>query len=174
MIDLLRQLVFKDFWLKLFSLALAVLIWVTISLAIQKEGSPVTITSTQPIQRTFYNLPVLVVSSAADVRDFRVKPSDVDVTVQGDAKSLQQLQEKDIRVMVDLTGVEGGPGLRKRLDVSIPPGVTRVQVRPEEVEVIFPAKAGDHGRPDDLKSRSQHGGSARSSAQPSPKSRLET
>jgi hypothetical protein len=41
MILLLRHLVFHDFWLKLFSLVLAVLIWLTVSVAIKKEVSPV-------------------------------------------------------------------------------------------------------------------------------------
>ena len=35
----MRDLIFKDFWLKLFSLALAVLIWLTVSFAIQRESA---------------------------------------------------------------------------------------------------------------------------------------
>ena len=34
---MLHDLIFKDFWLKLFSLVLALLIWLTVSFAIQKE-----------------------------------------------------------------------------------------------------------------------------------------
>jgi len=33
----MHDLIFKDFWLKLFSLVLAILIWLTVSYAIQKE-----------------------------------------------------------------------------------------------------------------------------------------
>jgi hypothetical protein len=36
----LRQLVLQDFWLKLFSLALAVLIWFTVFFALTKKVSP--------------------------------------------------------------------------------------------------------------------------------------
>lgn len=156
MIDWLRELVLEDFWLKLFSLALAVLIWITVSVAIQKEGSPVAPNSTPAIKRTFYNLTVLTVSSAADVHDFRVKPSEVEVTVQGDPKSIGDLQAKDIRVMVDLTGIDSASGLRKRLEVSTPPGVTHVQVQPEDVEVIFPIKVREGAHSDDLKSLIRH------------------
>ncbi len=37
MIEFLRNLILEDFWLKLFSLALAVLIWLTVTFASQKE-----------------------------------------------------------------------------------------------------------------------------------------
>jgi len=142
MIELLHKLVFKDFWLKLFSLALAILIWVTVAVAIEKEGSPVVPADASQIkQRHFFNLGVTVVSSSADVHEIRVQPNEVEVTVQADGKTLSELQDKDIRVLLDLTGVEAAVGARKRLDVAVPPGVTPVQVEPPDVEVIFPAKA---------------------------------
>lgn len=141
MIAFLRQLIFKDIWLKLFSLALAILIWLTVTFAIQKVGSPAASLSALTRDRTFYNLPVLVLSAAADVRDFKVKPPEAEVTVQGDPKTVENLQSKDIKVMVDLTGIEAGAGnFRARVQVSTPIGVTHVRVVPEDVEVIFPAK----------------------------------
>src|SRR5881628_2504204 len=139
MISFFRQLVFEDFWLKLFSLVLAILIWFTISLAIQKEVSPVPTPIQPTMERTFFNLPVLTMSSAEDVRNFRVTPKEVEVTVQGEAKLLQSLSFKDVRVMVDLTGIEAGH-VRRRVQVSTPAGVTHVHVSPQEVEVIFPPK----------------------------------
>jgi YbbR domain-containing protein len=140
MIAFLRDLVLKDFWLKLFSLALAVLIWLTVSFAIQKEISPSSTLTLNPGERTFLNLPVVVLSSAEDVHNFRVSPNEVEVTVRGDANVLNKLESKDIRVMVDLTGIEAARGLRKRIDVSTPAGVTHVQVAPQEVEIIYPPR----------------------------------
>jgi YbbR domain-containing protein len=141
MIAFLRHLIFDDFWLKLFSLALAVLIWITVSLAIQKEVSPVAaLALTNPERRTFSNLPVVVMSSASDVRSFKVNPNEVEVTVEGDAKRLQSLQPKDIRVIVDLTGIESARDLTKRIEVSTPAGVTHVLVAPQEVHIIIPPK----------------------------------
>jgi YbbR domain-containing protein len=139
MIAFLRELVLHDFLLKVFSLALAILIWVTVT-EIQKEASPIPRLTMNNDVKTFSNLPVVVMSAAQDVRNFKVNPSAVEVTVQGDAKSLKTLSSKDIRVLVDLTGVEGTGGLRKRIEVSTPPGVTHVRVEPEEVEVRFPPK----------------------------------
>jgi len=130
MIPFLRKLVFEDFWLKLFSLMLAVLIWLTVTFASQKDvGTD---------QRVFSNLPVSVLASAEDVHNFQVSPREVEVTVQGDRNTLQNLQSKDIRPMANLTGVGAARELRKRIEVSVPAGVTHIRVAPEEVQVIFP------------------------------------
>jgi YbbR domain-containing protein len=136
-ISFLQHLIFHDFWLKLFSLVLAVLTWFTVSLAIQKEVSPVAPLTQRAAQRTFFNLPVTVMSSAESVRDARVNPKEVEVTVEGEPKILQNLQSKDIRVIVDLTGIEATQ-LRKRIEILTPAGVTHVRVSPQEVEIIFP------------------------------------
>ena len=141
MISFLRDLLVKDFFLKLFSLSLAVLIWITVSLAIQKEVSPAAgLVLTTTSRRTYSNLPVVIMSSASDVRTFRVNPNEVEVTVEGDAKKLDTLQPKDIHVIVDLTGIESSRGLTKRIEVSTPAGITHVLVAPQEVEIIIPPK----------------------------------
>jgi hypothetical protein len=129
-ITFLRKLLLEDFWLKLFSLALAALIWFTVTFVSQKEVRTHT--------RVFFSLPVSVLSSSDDVRNFKVSPSEVEVTVQGDVDTLQNLQSKDIRARVDLTGVAAAHDLRKRVEVSVPAGVTFLHVSPEEVQVIFP------------------------------------
>jgi len=144
MIAFLRELVFKDIWLKLFSLGLAVLVWFTLnSMANQKDAlTPHALPlPLQPIEtRTFANVPVAVVSSADDSRAFRINPKQVDVTVAGDPNVVKSLYNRDIRVLVDLTGIEAAHDLRKRIEVSTPAGVTRVRVEPEEVQVVFPPR----------------------------------
>ena len=141
MTGFLRQLLFRDFWLKLFSLMLAVLIWLSVSIAIQKEGSPAVALTLTAEERTFSNLPVLVISSAQDVRNFKVRPSEVEVTVRGDAKTLRALRANEIRARVDLTDIETARDLRKRIEVSVPAGISQVGVTPPEVQVIFPPKS---------------------------------
>jgi YbbR domain-containing protein len=138
----LHSLILEDFWLKLFSLVLAVLIWLTVSFAIRKEASPISALNFAVPDRTFFNLPVLVVSSAEDVRNFKVIPDNVAITVQGETRILQNLQSREIRALVDLTGLAATGEVRKRIEVSTPPGVTHVQVVPPEVQVIFPPKTG--------------------------------
>jgi YbbR domain-containing protein len=138
MIEFFRNVFLRDFWLKLFSLALAILIWVTVSLG--RSGTVGIFFSNRNLnQQTYVNVPVSVVCPAADLRDFKVNPTEVDITVQGEAGLLRDLRPKDIQAAVDLRGIESG-GLRKRVDVSVPPGVTFVRVVPDEVEVTAPPK----------------------------------
>jgi YbbR domain-containing protein len=142
MIPTLRKLVLQDLWLKLFSFALAVLIWFTVNFATKSDVSPVASLSLAPReQRTFRELPVLVMCPAADLRGFVVTPKTVEVTVEGDANLLQKLQEKEIHVVLDLTGIGSAQDLRKRIDVSTPAGVKAVRADPEEVQVAFPPKS---------------------------------
>lgn len=130
MIAFLRHLVVEDFWLKLFSLALAVLIWLTVTFASQKEvGTEI---------RVLSNLPVAVMSSTEDVHNFRVSPNEVEVTVQGDPRTVQNLDSKDIQVSVDLTRIGPARDLRKPVRVSVPAGVTLTRVAPDAVQIIFP------------------------------------
>ena len=130
MITFLRNLILEDFWLKLFSLVLAVLIWLTVTFVSQKD--------VRTAQRVFPNLPVAIVASTEDVHNFMVSPGQVEVTVQGDQNVLEDLQSAEIRAIVDLSGVGAAHDLRKRVEVAVPAGVTTMRVAPPEVHVIFP------------------------------------
>ena len=142
MTKLLQDLILRDFWLKLFSFALAVLMWFTISSAIQQEGTPgapLRLGATR--QRTFSKLPIIILSGAGDVGNFKVDPEEVEVTVEGDSRTILDLDPRDMRVLVDLTGIPALPAaheVRKRVEVTLPAGVTRIKVDPEDVRVVYP------------------------------------
>jgi YbbR domain-containing protein len=140
MINLLRTIILRDFWLKLFSLALAILIYLTVWYAISNQQSPLSVFASQLPEQDYYNVPVQVLLPAADIRTVRINPSDVHVRVRGNAHDLQKLQPKDVSARVDLTGIESARGLRKRLEIIVPTGITVVQVVPDEVEVIVPER----------------------------------
>jgi YbbR domain-containing protein len=130
MIAFLRHLFLDDILLKLFSLALAILIWVTVSFASQKEAGTA--------RHVFRGLPVTVLSSTDDVRNFKVSPGTVELTVQGDATTVQNLQSKDLLPFVDLSGVATARYLLKRIDVAVPPGVMVIRMNPAAGQIIFP------------------------------------
>ena len=141
MIKFLRHLVVDDFLLKLFSLALALLFWITVSFAIQqKEGLPMPAIPSTTEVRTYFNIPVVVVSSSSDVRNYRVSPDQVAAKVQGDAPIIENLQGKDLRALVDLTGIRTAQNLPRPIEICAPPGVTLLSVSPHEVQVIPPPK----------------------------------
>jgi YbbR domain-containing protein len=135
----LRDAITKDMGWKIFSLGLAVAIWFTVH-SISSESTSRTNPLAGTVTRSFEKLPVLVVSSAADVREFKVHPDTVDVVVSGRPDVVAALEQKDIHVIVDLTGIEVALELKKRVDISTPPGVTFVRVLPEQVDVVVPPK----------------------------------
>jgi hypothetical protein len=135
----LRDWVTKDFMWKLGSLVVAAAIWHIVHTTIRGEPSaenPLAATSSV----TFTNLPVLVVSAAADVREFTVNPNVVSVTISGAEPIVTDLKQNEIHPMVNLTGIEVAQDLSKRVDVSTPPGVTLVNVEPADVNVVVPPK----------------------------------
>ena len=136
----LRNLIFKDWLLKVLSVTLAVFIWVTVSVLIRREEPRQELTPVLNTPARVFRVPVLVMSAAADVRECRVKPESVEVTVRGEAAVLEKLQERDIHALVDLTDIESARGLRKRIEVTTPPGVVYTLVTPEDVEVVVPPK----------------------------------
>ena len=132
----MRDWVTKDFGWKLFSLFLAVAIWLTVHKIYEEPGAASGLVGGNTV--TFGNLPVLVVSAASDVRDFRVAPATVAVKVSGSSEVMADLQANQIHAVVDLTDVQSARDLRRRVDVSTPPGVTLVSVDPPKVGVIVP------------------------------------
>jgi hypothetical protein len=132
----LRDWFIKDLGWKLFSAVLAVAIWLTVY-NIRSESETPGATGGQSTL-TFVNVPVLIVSAVADVRDFRVKPAVVAVTVSGSPDDIAKLQVGQVRAFVDLTGIESAHKLQRRVDISMPSGLTLVSTEPPEVDVVVP------------------------------------
>ncbi|MGA3283105.1 MAG: CdaR family protein [Verrucomicrobiota bacterium] len=133
----LRDWFIKDLGWKLFSVVLAVAIWLTVNKILGESGN-----FAEPLagdMLTYDDLPVQVVSEASDVRNFHVMPATVAVTVSGPPAVMAVLQANQIRAVVDLTGIESGKEMRRHVDVSTPPGVTLMSVKPSNVDVIVPS-----------------------------------
>ena len=131
----MRDLFIKDWGWKLFSLFLAAGIWLTVHKIIEpKNAAGVSRGGTL----TYGNLPVFVVASAADVRFFHVIPDTVSVTVSGSSDAIAVLQANQIRATVDLTDIESARDLKRRVDVSVPSGITLISIDPPKVGVIIP------------------------------------
>lgn len=125
----MRDFLTKDLPWKLASLALALGIWVMV----RHETAA-------PAQRTFASVPVVVLSAEADVREFRVNPDVVRVTVSGRPDALGALEPKDLHAVVDLSGGAGSMDTLRRVDISVPPGLTVVRLSPSVVSVVMPPK----------------------------------
>ena len=139
----MRDWLIKDFGWKLFSAILALAIWLTVHKILDESAPPpvvVTPAPPSPVATTFTNLPVLIVSAAADVREFHVTPNTVTVTVSGQPEIMAVLQANQVHALVDLTDIEAARNLQRRVDITTPAGVTLVNVDPAEVNVVIPAQ----------------------------------
>ncbi len=132
----MRDWITKDLGWKLFSLFLAVAIWLTVHKIYEEPKAATGPAAGNTV--TFGNLPVRVVSATADVRYFRVAPLTVKVTVSGSAEDLARLQADQVHAVVNLTDIGPERDLHLPVDVSAPPGVTLVSVDPTKVGVIVP------------------------------------
>jgi YbbR domain-containing protein len=133
----MRDLLFNDFWWKLFSLVLAAFIWFTVDKLIE-EPQPIE-SPDALVAKTFDDLPVLIVATAADMHLYHVKPDKVSVTVSGPPKVMTALMPGQIRATVDLS-VLGDSAGSLPVNVSVPSGVTFLSVTPVTVNVIVPPK----------------------------------
>lgn len=132
-----RNLLFGDWLLKLFSLMLALLTWFAVSDSLRKKAVEV-YGKPDVSERPFFDVPVQPMSGNSDVHEFKLKPSEVNVTLQGEKDVLQKVESRMIRIHIDLTDATVTNRTRWRVDVVPPTGTTTVRVDPEEVEVIPP------------------------------------
>ena len=133
----------KDLGWKLFSIFLALAIWLTVHKILEESAPPPAVVPPpppSPVATTFTNLPVLIVSAAADVREFHVTPNAITVTVSGQPEVMAALRESQVHALVDLTDIEAARDLHRPVDITMPTGVTLVNVDPAEVGVVIPAQ----------------------------------
>ena len=137
MIGLLQNIFVKDFWPKLFCLLIAISIWSLVSLAIKKEVSPPSLPTGPTTRRTYTNIPVMILSSGTEPRSFIINPTHIEVAVRGEAKLMQSLQDKDIRAVVDVTDIADALDMRKRVEVTVPEGMSVISIAPVEVKLTI-------------------------------------
>jgi len=130
----MRDWLTKDIGWKISSVVLALVIWLTVHKIYEQPGA----LSVGARENTYGELPVLVVSASSDVHDFHVKPATVSVTVSGPPGAMSTLQANEIRATVNLTGVNLKKDLLQKVEISTPPSVTLISVKPSKVGVIVP------------------------------------
>jgi YbbR domain-containing protein len=128
-----RDAILQNFWLKLFSLVLATMIWFAIA------GAQLNLRSDRPglgtLTRKIESVPITVMQSANDFRAFRVEPNVIDVTVRGPIAEVQALTARQLEVFINLTDVHDTAGLNKKILVHTPGGIGVVQVSHTEARV---------------------------------------
>ncbi len=130
-----RDWITNDLGWKLFSLILAVALWITVH---NIRETPEAVTPFATVNTViFTNLPVLAVSASADVRAARIVPDVITVKLSGPSNVMAVLQENRVHATVDLTGIDSARHFPRRVDVSPPPGVALDKIDPPEVSVTI-------------------------------------
>ena len=128
-----RKWITNDFYWKLFSVVLAVVVW----LIVDKIRSGTVATGLLSVSNTFTNVPVIAVAANADVHQARVQPGSVSITVSGAPSVVATLETNQVHATVDLTGIEVAHNLIRNVDVALPPRVTIIEVDPSVVAVTI-------------------------------------
>ena len=101
-----RQFVQHNFWLKLFSLVLASLIWFVVHFDLQNTQNFGNDIFQDMAEVGITNVTVSVLASADDPRRFVIKPAAVEVLVKGRRAELRRVSASTVRVCVDLRGMK--------------------------------------------------------------------
>ncbi len=126
----------EDFGWKIFSVLLAVAIWLTVHRFLLESALPVVNPGGSTIN--YENLPVAIVSASGDVRDYCLLQPTVTVAVSGLPEAIGKLTANQIRATVDLTSTNTVNTAKQPVCVAVPPGVTVVSVKPDAIRVIPP------------------------------------
>jgi len=129
----MRDLFTRDFHWKAFSILMAIGIWLTVH-RISGEPEPRTIGGPSIV----YSLPVLAVSSGADVHTVELGPKIVDATISGSPDVMNSIQPGQIHAFVNLTGITSAENLPRDVEISLPRGATVVHIDPPQVTVTIP------------------------------------
>jgi len=126
----LRTLILHNFWLKLFSIALATVIWLGIHYSIHDESN-----MNQSLTPQYIRVPVTVRTNPGDKQVFRITPDEVVVTAVGKDPTLFQATQREIRVNLDLTGFKGTESTSEKLKAYAPGDIIVLEILPSSVEV---------------------------------------
>jgi YbbR domain-containing protein len=130
-----RKIFFHNFWLKLFSLMLALMIWFAV-FSIQDKPKAVPGFGVGDVKKAFDQVPVSVMKSPNDTALYTISPNAVNIVVTGDPAVLAKLTARDVQVFIDLTDSRAGARKNERkqdIQVRLPELVDKIEVSPSYV-----------------------------------------
>ena len=125
-----KSLLQENFWQKLFALGLAILIWLTVSSSEAVRFGALDVESIQEIG----DVPIVVLTRAADVWRYEVRPERVSVTLRGPSGLLGSVTAMRMEAYVNLVEQDQASG-EVEIHVNAPVGTRVIQVDPPRVLV---------------------------------------
>ena len=133
----LRHFFQHNLGLKIFSLFLATLIWVSIrfgmdnNLHLNLPHNPILSVDRKDLLR----LSIGVLTPSGSSGGYTVTPAEVLVSISGDAAALGELKAEDVKAFVDLTQHQQSQAEFHTVRVHLPPGITLLRITPKSVRV---------------------------------------
>ena len=129
----MRDIILNNFSWKLTALLLAILAWFTFS---PPEMRTNLLRGPLDDARVLIAHPVTISKPATDKREFKVTPSEVDITLIGEEKVLRNLNASEVRAEVLISEYKGETNT-VMINVSLPPrsGLKLERLSPERVQV---------------------------------------
>jgi YbbR domain-containing protein len=131
----LRRFVFHHFWLKLFSVASGIVIWMAVHWSIEHDLSFTEPPANQDLAKRTILVPVTAVKRPDDNRVFTITPDSVMLTVIGERSVVDGPDRKDIKILVDLTDFRSRTNFQMDVLPDVPHGVDVTDVKPRTVSV---------------------------------------
>jgi YbbR domain-containing protein len=131
----LRNLILRNFWLKLFSVALATVIWLAIHYGIHNDVALGPLSINRTLAQEYVRVPVTIRQRAGDSRVFRISPNEVIVVAVGEDVTLRQAAKKSLQVYVDLTDFESKDSSVEQLQSDAPADINVIEISPSAVTV---------------------------------------
>jgi YbbR domain-containing protein len=129
----LRRLIQHNFWLKLFSLFLATMLWFAVS-SMQDRSERVPGYEKGIHEKTFEQVAIAILKTPSDTRLYTISPASVDITVRGAPKVVDALTIRDLEVFINLANRRYEPAIqevhaRVQADVTVDISTGTVRVK---------------------------------------------
>ena len=132
---MMRDLIFRNFWLKFFSVSLATVIWLAIHYGTRNELFISQLNINNLLAQEYVRVPVTVVVPPGDLRTFGINPNEVVVIAVGEKTALRKAAQKSIRVYVDLTNFRSRQSTVEEVHADVPPEINVLEISPATVAV---------------------------------------
>jgi hypothetical protein len=132
----LRPLIFHNFWLKMFSIASGTIIWMAIHFSIDHDLTLSEPAAGQRFVKKIMTVPISVLQDEGDARVFNLIPTNVVLTVMGEAKTLRGPEGKEIKMYVDLTDHDSRAATQEDLHPGVPTNIYVLEFKPHTVTVV--------------------------------------
>lgn len=123
-----------NFWLKIFSLGLATIIWMTVHSGITHDLTLTNPNIAHPY-RTGLDLPVSIITQPGDARVFKISPKQATATIIGEEPIVRRMSAKEIKVYVDLSDMKSKGETNGELHVDAPKDILVIGLDPAAVQI---------------------------------------